>query len=134
MFGDFFQNFGLQFPFAGLDQQGGMFAALQAPEPSAQQQPGMENKSPSPPGAAQVAGAPQPKPDANTPLASPLQPTAQEREKGIGMLKEKYDPQRGFSRLSVPNAEAATSMAASPLHYGWRSQYPWTTGPLPEKQ
>jgi hypothetical protein len=60
MFGDFFQNFGLNFPFLGADRAGGVFGGTFDPEKAmqgvlggGQQQPGGM------PGAAGAPGAPQ---------------------------------------------------------------------------
>lgn len=79
MFGDFWQQFGLNFPFMGADQQGGMFAAFQSPEQGRQEAvgaPKMEGASPERPG---PEAARQPAPVLQTglsALAHPLAPPA----------------------------------------------------------
>jgi hypothetical protein len=80
MFGNFAENFGLNFPLQGADVQGGMFGQnAPAPETGGASQGGLPAPTP-PPAAAPAAGmaAPSAAPQ-SSPLASPLGPGQQQQ-------------------------------------------------------
>ena len=78
MFGNFAQNFGLNFPLQGADVQGGMFGQ-NAPAPDPGAQGGLPAPAPQPnagPAAGMAAPSAGPQP---SPLASPLGPGQQQQ-------------------------------------------------------
>lgn len=89
MFGNFLQNFGLNFPFQGADPQGGMLG----PNAPDQQQPGPGADQPI---AANPASQQQSAPAAaSSPLASPLSPQAAPAASSAGPAQPQAAPAAG---------------------------------------